>query len=85
MVVATRNALEKACMGRYDEAFRVLEDEKKTNTTLDNKSKGLLMQQMAEYKNFVDPAEAQEILLSGQNFNPSILNPINGIRPNKLN
>lgn len=85
MVVAARNAFEKACMGRYDEAFRVLEDEKNTNTTLDNKSKGLLMQQMAEYKNFVDPVEAQEILLSGQNFNPSILKPINGIRPNKLN
>lgn len=85
MIVAVREAFEKAYMERYDEAFCVLENEKNTNTTLDNKSKGFLMQQMAEYKNFVNSTQAQEILLSGQNFNSSILKPISGIRPSKLN
>ena len=83
-VVATRKAFEKAYIGRYDEAFSILEDEKNQNKTLDDKTKGFLMQQMAEYKNFINPAQAQEILLSGLKLNPSILKPIKGVQYRKL-
>lgn len=83
-VVATRKAFEKAYIEQYDEAFSILEDEKNHNVTLDDKSKGFLMQQMAEYKNFTNPTQAQEILLSGRKLNPSILKPIRGIQYSKL-
>ena len=84
MIVAIREAFEKSSIGRYDEAFCILENEKDINAVLDKKEKGFLMQQMAEYKNFVDETKAQEILLAGQSLNPSILKPIRGIRKTKL-
>ena len=84
-IVAVREAFEKAYIEQYDEAFRILENEKNANVTLDRKSKGFLMQLMAEYKNFINPAQAQELLLAGRDLNPSILKPIRGIRPSKLN
>ncbi len=84
MVVAIRKAFEKACLEQYDEAFNILENEKNQSVALDDRAKGLLIQQMAEYKNFTNPAHAQELLLSGQKLNPSILKPINGIKYNKL-
>lgn len=84
IVVVTREAFEKACLERYDEAFRIIEDEKNKNEALDNKSKGLLIQQMAEYKNFTNPAQAQELLLSGQKLNSAILKPIRGVQYDKL-
>lgn len=84
-VVATRKAFEKAYIGQYDDAFSILESEKNQNTALNDRAKGLLMQQMAEYKNFSNPAKAQELLISGLKLNPSILKPIDGIRYNKRN
>jgi hypothetical protein len=39
---------------------------------------------MAEYKNFTNPVQAQEILLSAQKFNPMVLKPISGIQYSKL-
>lgn len=83
-VVAARKAFDKACIGRHNEAFDILEDEKNQNIALDDKSKGFLMQQMAEYKNFANPVQAQEILLSGLKLNPSILRPIAGVQYGKL-
>lgn len=82
--VAAHKAFDKACIGQYDEAFGILEDEKNQNAALDDKSKGFLMQQMAEYKNFINPVQAQEILLSGLKLNPAILKPVDGIRYGKL-
>lgn len=84
MVVATRKAFEKAYIGQYNEAFSILENEKNKNETLDDKSKGVLIQQMAEYKNFTNPIQAQELLLSGLKLNPSILKPIKGVQYSKL-
>jgi len=82
MVVAMRNAFEKECLERYDEAFSIIEIEMKK--TEDEKAKGLLMQYMAEYKNFTNPVKAQELLLSARNLNPMILKPISGIQFEKL-
>jgi len=82
LVVAMRNAFERECLERYDEAFSIIEAEK--NKTDDPKAKGLLMQYMAEYKNFSNPAQAQELLLSARNLNPLVLKPIRGIQFEKL-
>ncbi len=83
-VVATREAFERAYIEQYDEAFNILEKEKNQNATLDDKAKGFLMQQMAEYKNFTNPVQAQELLLAGRKLNPSILKPLNGVQDSKL-
>ena len=83
-VIAMRRAFEKACIFQYDEAFNIIEKEKNTNSSLDNMSKGVLMQLMAEYKNFTSNSQAQEILLSAQKNNKSVLKPIHGIQYEKL-
>ena len=82
LILAMREAFEKECLENYEESFSIIAQEKdKTN---DNKTKGLLMQYMAEYKNFSNPAMAQEILLSARNFNSMVLKPIKGIQFSKL-
>ena len=81
-VIAMRNAFEKECLGRYDEAFSIIE--KEMEQTEDKKAKALLMQQMAEYKNFSNPVRAQELLLSARSLNHMILKPISGIQFEKL-
>ena len=82
LVVAMRSAFERECLERYDEAFSIIETEK--NATDEPKAKGLLMQYMAEYKNFTNPAQAQELLLSARNLNSMVLKPISGIQFTKL-
>lgn len=82
LVVAMRSAFERECLERYDEAFSIIETEK--NATVEPKTKGLLMQYMAEYKNFTNPAQAQELLLSARDLNSMVLKPINGIQFTKL-
>ena len=68
-VVATRKAFDKAYIEQYDEAFSILEEEKNENATLNDRTKGFLIQQMAEYKNFINPVQAQELLLLGLKLN----------------
>lgn len=82
LIVAMRSAFERECLERYDDAFSIIETEK--NATDEPKAKGLLMQYMAEYKNFTNPAQAQELLLSARNLNAMVLKPINGIQITKL-
>ena len=83
LVLAMQMAFEKECLENYEESFSIIEQEK--NKINDRKTKGLLMQYMAEYKNFSNPALAQEILLSARNFNSMVLRPIKGIQFSKLN
>lgn len=82
IVVAMRNAFEKECIEQYDEAFSIIEMGIKNIE--DEKTKGLLMQYMAEYKNFTNPVRAQELLLAARNLNPMVIKPINGIKFSKL-
>jgi replicative superfamily II helicase len=84
IIVACREAFDKESIHRYEEAFNIVEKEKNENKELDNRTKGLLMQLMAEYKNFSNPAKAQEILLSAQELNKSVIKPIKGITYEKL-
>lgn len=82
LVDAMRRAFERECLELYDEAFSIIESQK--NNIEDSKAKGLLMQYMAEYKNFTNPAKAQEILLSARKLNSMVLKPISGIQFTKL-
>lgn len=81
--LAMREAFEKECMECYEECFSILEKEK--NRMNDERTQGLIMQHMAEYRNFSNPASAQEILLSARKYNPMVLKPINGIQLSKIN
>lgn len=82
IVVAQREAFEKESLERYDEAFAILETEK--NKTSDRMTKGLLMQYMAEYKNFINPAQSQELLLSARKLNGMVLKTKKGIGFEKI-
>lgn len=83
-VTAIRSAFDKEDIARYDEAFNIIDKEKKENCTLDDATKGILMQLMAQYRNFSNPSQAQEILLAAQKLNSRVLKPITGIKYEKL-
>ena len=83
LVLTMRKAFEKECLENYEDAFSIIEEEK--NRIDDSKTKGLLMQYMAEYRNFSNPVSAQEILLSARKLNSMVLKPIKGIQFTKLN
>ena len=81
-IMAMRKAFEEECKGNYNESYFILQDEvRKTN---DLKTKGLLMQYMAEYKNFIDPVNAQELLCAATEYNPMAMKPIEGIQFSKM-
>jgi hypothetical protein len=83
LVLAMRNAFEKECIEDYEKSFSILEQEK-NKIKNDDKLKGLLMQFMAEYKNFSNPVEAQELLLAARRLNAMVTKPIKGISVSKL-
>lgn len=78
---AIRNAFDSAYIRDYSKAFSILENEK--NIQRDIMSKGFLMQLMAEYKNFINKVEAQELLKSAEQYNRQLLKPIDGIKYDK--
>ena len=72
---------------QYSECTKLLEE--LINCQEDNEVKGYLKMQLAEYYNFIDRAESQEILKSAYNLNNKITKPISGINfkkdTNKIN
>lgn len=82
LVVALREAFEEERLENYEKSFTIIEKQK--NIINDKKTKGLLMQYMAEYINFINPVSAQEILLSARDFNPMVLKPKTGIQLSKF-
>jgi hypothetical protein len=82
LIVALRKAFEEECLENYEQSCTIIEEQK--NIINDKKTKGLLMQYMAEYRNFTNPASAQEILLSARKFNPMVLKPKTGIQFSKF-
>lgn len=82
MTIALRKAFDRECVEDYEGSFSILD--KEVNNIKDNDEKGLLMQYMAEYKNFTNEVEAQEILISANKINNRILKPIRGISYTKL-
>ena len=80
--IALRCAFEKAEKRQYKEAVLVIQDIK--NKARDEKIKGFLMQLMAEYTNFINKEEAQQILLSAMQYNNRLIRPIEGIQHQRL-
>lgn len=84
IMLAERNAFERACLGRHEEAFNIVQTVVNEAADIDNSDKGLLKQLMAEYMNFINPTHAQEILLSARDLNNKLTKPISGIKYHKL-
>lgn len=80
--VMLRSAFDAVRIGRHDVA--TTQTQKAVNGTAEPKFKGYLMQQLAEYTNFTDPAGAQEIQLAALSHNARLLKPIAGATYTKL-
>jgi predicted nucleic-acid-binding Zn-ribbon protein len=79
--VAIRKAFDSAERFQYDTAISYIDVE--INKTNNKELKGLLFQYKAELQNFNDVELSQETLLIANSFNRMLLNPINGIVPEK--
>lgn len=79
--IADRKAFGYAERLRYAQSVETLQTE--ANNASDPALKGLLKQKIAKYTNFINPAEAQEILLSAHSNNMLLLHPIQGIQYQK--
>lgn len=77
-----REAFDMARNRRPDLACAAVQ--RAVNNAPERAVKGYLKQQLAEYTSFVDPVQAQEILLSAVQDNPRVLKPLTGITYNKL-
>lgn len=82
VAIALRKAFDNAYVGEWRKA--VYELEEITNIETDNNSKGYLMQLKAEFLNFVNQVQAQEVLKSARKYNNRVLAPIHGIEFEKL-
>jgi hypothetical protein len=80
--IALREAFEKAEIGQYKEAVEIIETIKKS--TVDEKTRGFLMQIKAEYTNVFNKEKAQQILLSAMPYNKGLIRPIDGIQHQRL-
>lgn len=80
--IAMRKAFNYGMIGDYSKAIDVLNmlSNKESNIRL----KGYYKQILAEYVNFVDKSEAQQILKSAKSDNMKVLNPIEGIQYTKI-
>jgi len=80
--VALREAFEKTEARQYREAAKAIDEVK--NKVSDEKTKGFLMQIIAEYVNFANNEEAQQILLAAMQYNKGIIRPLAGIQHKRL-
>ncbi|BAN34106.1 hypothetical protein SCD_n00257 [Sulfuricella denitrificans skB26] len=80
--VKLREAFDAVRIGRYDIAIDKAQEA--VNGTTEAKVKGYLKQQLAEYTNFINPANAQELQLAAVSHNSRLLKPITGATYNKL-
>ena len=79
---AMRTAFDFAESGQYQEAVTALTGLK--NKADDIELRGILKQYIAEYTNFFNPEDAQQILLSAHSDNRMVLRPIRGIQFEKV-
>lgn len=80
--VAIRKAFNFADQDMYPEAVDILTLEK--NTVSDIELRGLLKQHIAEYTNFYNPVQAQQILSSANVDNRMLLKPLQGIQFDRI-
>lgn len=81
--VKLREAFDSVKVGRNDRAIAYAQEA--VNTAEENKVKGYLKQKLAEYTNFVNQNEAQELQLSALSLNSRLLKPLKGASYKKLN
>lgn len=84
VALAKRNAFEMESAERYEDAFSIIENEKNTNSVICDKEKAILLQLMAEYRNFSNPESAQELQRVAYKLNDMVSKPINGIQHSKF-
>lgn len=81
-VVGLRDAFDLARSRQHNKAVEKVQEA--VNGTDERLTKGYLKQQLAEYTHDIDPARAQEILLSAVADNRRVLKPLVGITYRKL-
>ncbi len=81
VAIICRKAFDFAIHEDYDSAIEELN--KLINNTSEKRLKGYYKQLLAEYENFIDKAEAQQILGSAKKDNLKVLSPIKGIQYSK--
>ncbi len=77
-----RLAFDTARVQQYGTAAKAIQEA--IDATADKRVSGWLKQQLAEYKNFLDPTEAQQILQSAVTDNRFVLKPLAGINYSRL-
>lgn len=82
LVQKQREAFAAAMRNDMPLATKLMNDA--TNNSLDSKTKGWLMQQLAEYQHFVNPTDSQVLLRSAVSLNPRVLRPRDGIDYKRL-
>lgn len=80
VALSKRKAFEMENAERYEDAFSIIEAEKNANPVISDKEKAILLQLMAEYRNFSNPESAQEIQCAAYKLNNMISKPIRGIQ-----
>lgn len=80
VALSKRKAFEMESAERYEDAFSIIEAEKNANPVISDKEKAILLQLMAEYRNFSNPERAQEIQCAAYKLNNMISKPIHGIQ-----
>ena len=80
--ILLRKAFDSARLSRFDQAQEFAQ--KAVGTTSDERLKGYIKQQLAEYIHHTNPAEAQQLQLSAIGSNRSLVRPMQGITYNKL-
>ncbi len=80
--VLLREAFDAARVSRYDIAIRKAQEA--VNDTAERQIRGYLKQQLAEYTNFTDAAQAQELQLAALTDNQRLLKPLAGTTYHRL-
>lgn len=80
--VVLREAFDAARVQRYDLSVNKVQEA--LNDTTEREVKGYLKQQLAQYVNFTDPAEAQPLQLSALADNQRLLKPLAGTTFSRL-
>ena len=77
-----RIAFDEARIKQYSKSTQCMQDA--VNLAQDERTRGFLKQQLAEYTYYVDKTEAQKLLISALNLNNRVLKPIAGIEYKRL-
>lgn len=82
IVLKQREAFGAAAIKQFDDSIRLIQEA--IDAIEDNRIKGWLKVELAEYTHHLDPVNSQEILKSALSNNHRVLKPLEGIRYTKL-